>query len=58
MRTLDIKEAAALLKIHPVTLYRLVERGEVPAAKPGKKWVFVDVDLIDWLRAQYRLQAS
>jgi excisionase family DNA binding protein len=58
MQTFDIQEAAAFLKIHPVTLYRMAARGEIPAARPGKKWVFLDVDLADWLRAKYRSQAS
>ncbi|MCB5207708.1 helix-turn-helix domain-containing protein [Methylovorus mays] len=58
MRTMGIKEAAALLMVHPVTLYRMAERGEVPAAKPGKKWVFIDVDLIEWIRSKYQPQAS
>ena len=58
MQTFDIQEAAAFLKLHPVTLYRMAARGEIPAARPGKKWVFLDVDLADWLRAKYRSQAS
>lgn len=58
MITMGIKEAAALLMVHEVTLYKMAERGEVPAAKPGKKWVFIDVDLIEWLRSQYKVQAS
>lgn len=27
--------------------------GDIPGAKVGRAWVFVDVDLIDWLRQQY-----
>ncbi|PPC90948.1 MAG: hypothetical protein CTY35_14000 [Methylotenera sp.] len=57
-KTIGIKEAAELLMVHPVTLYRMAERGEVPAVKPGKRWVFVDIDLIEWLRAQYLTQTS
>ncbi|MDE2260848.1 MAG: helix-turn-helix domain-containing protein, partial [Betaproteobacteria bacterium] len=45
VRTMDIKEAAAFLMVHPITLYKMVQRGEIPAAKIGKKWVFIDVDL-------------
>jgi excisionase family DNA binding protein len=58
MRTMDIKEASAFLRIHPVTLYKMAKHGEVPAAKPGKKWVFIDVDLADWIRSKYQSQAS
>jgi excisionase family DNA binding protein len=56
--TLDVRRAAQLLHVHPVTLYRLAERGFIPAAKPGKKWVFIAVDLIEWLRSHYQSQAS
>ena len=58
MQTLDLNEAATFLRIHPVTLVRMAQRGQIPAAKPGKKWVFIDIDLAEWLRAQYAPQAS
>ncbi|MEE8362698.1 MAG: helix-turn-helix domain-containing protein [Dehalococcoidia bacterium] len=35
---LNIREAAAYLGLSPYTLYRLVERREVPAAKIGGSW--------------------
>ena len=54
MKTLDLKEAAAFLHLHPHTLEAKARAGEVPGAKPGKCWVFLEVDLADWLRAQYR----
>ena len=53
MNTLDLKGAAAFLHIHEHTLERLARNGIIPGAKPGKRWVFLDVDLADWLRAQY-----
>jgi excisionase family DNA binding protein len=55
---MGIEEAAAFLRVHRITLYRMAKHGEVPAAKPGKEWVFIDVDLVEWLRAQYQVQAS
>jgi len=54
MRTLDLNEAAQFLRMHPHTLEAKARAGEVPGAKPGKCWVFLDVDLAEWLRAQYR----
>ena len=54
---MGITEAAELLRIHPVTLSKLAHCAQVPAAKPGKEWVFIDVDLIEWLRSQYQMQA-
>lgn len=56
MKTLDLHAAAELLRIHPVTLRDKARLGEIPGAKIGKCWVFVDVDLIDYIRAQYRLR--
>jgi excisionase family DNA binding protein len=55
--TLDIDEAAALLKIHPVTLSEKASRGEIPGARIGKRWVFIAVDLITHIRSQYIQQA-
>jgi hypothetical protein len=54
MKTLNLNEAAAFLHLHPHTLEAKARAGDVPGAKPGKCWVFLDVDLADWLRAQYR----
>ncbi len=53
MKTLDLLEAAKLLKLHPQTLLQRARAGEIPAAKPGKCWVFIEEDLIDWIRSQY-----
>src|SRR5438309_10933578 len=53
MNTLDLEAAAALLHIHPVTLQEKARSGEIPGAKIGKCWVFVDVDLIDHIRSKY-----
>lgn len=57
METMNLEEAAALLKIHPVTLSCKAAQGVIPGARVGKRWVFVTVDLIDHIRAQYSLQA-
>lgn len=54
MRTLDLIEAAQFLRLHPHTLEAKARAGEVPGAKPGKCWVFLDVDLAEWLRSKYK----
>ena len=54
MHTLTLQEAARFLKIHPVTLGEMARNAQVPATKIGKCWVFVDVDLIAYIRSQYR----
>ena len=37
---LTLKEAARLLRVHPMTLYKLVRRQQVPATKLGGQWRF------------------
>ena len=53
MKTLDLLEASALLKLHPQTVLQRARSGEIPSAKPGKCWVFIEEDLIDWIRSHY-----
>ncbi len=53
MTTLNIQQAAELLNMHRVTLTRLAGTGKIPAAKPGGRWIFIEEDLIDWLRSHY-----
>lgn len=53
MKTLDLSEAADLLKLHPQTVLQRARSGDIPAAKSGKCWVFIEEDLIEWLRSQY-----
>src|SRR6266851_6834826 len=57
MSTLNLQQAAALLKIHPVTLQDKARAGEIPGAKIGRAWVFVEIDLLEYIRAQYRRRA-
>lgn len=53
MQTLDLNGAAECLKCDPETVRGLAASGEIPAAKVGRAWVFVDVDLIEWIRSKY-----
>ena len=52
MTTLNLKEAAALLKIHPVTLQDKARAGEIPGAKIGRAWVFIEIDLLEHIRSK------
>lgn len=56
MKTLTLQEAADFLKVHPVTLGEKARNGEVPGTKVGKCWIFIDVDLIAYIRSQYKGQ--
>ena len=53
MKTLNLEDAAQFLQLHPVTLQRMAKRGEVPAAKLGRRWIFLEIDLVACMRAQY-----
>jgi len=54
MTTLDLQQAAKLLHIHPVTLQTKAKAGEIPGSKIGKSWVFIESDLIEFIRSNYR----
>ncbi len=49
--TLDVTEATRYLRVHPGTIYRLAAAGELPGAKMGRAWVFIQDDLLAWLEA-------
>lgn len=53
MKTLTLKEAADVLRVHPMTLRREAAEGRVPAARAGRAWIFLEEDLLDWIRSQY-----
>lgn len=46
---LDSRQAAAILKVHPRTLQRLVHRGEIHAVHVGKLWRFRASALEAWI---------
>jgi excisionase family DNA binding protein len=52
--TLDLEEAAAILKCHPDSLRHLVKHGDVPGTKVGRAWVFVESQLMEWLEERCR----
>ena len=53
MRTFDLQEAAAFLRMNAETLRQKAKAGLIPGAKPGKRWVFFEADLVTYLRSQY-----
>jgi excisionase family DNA binding protein len=52
-RLMTIKEAAHYLRLTNSTLYKLVQKGKVPASKVGGAWRFKKGRLDDWLDSQY-----
>ena len=53
MRTLNLKEAAAFLHVSPAALRQKACSGQIHGAKPGKRWVFLEEDLVAFLRSLY-----
>jgi len=58
MKTLNLQEAADFLKMTPEGLRRLAAAGNIPAAKPGKRWCFLEDDLANYLRSLYSSPAK
>ncbi|MDW5417716.1 helix-turn-helix domain-containing protein [Iodobacter sp. CM08] len=51
MKSYDIATAAAFLNIHPTTLSELAASGELIAAKIGRAYVFLEDDLVSYVRS-------
>lgn len=51
-RMLSIAEVAEYLNISAKTVYRLIEKGELPALKVGARWRFKPEDLEAYLERQ------
>jgi hypothetical protein len=53
MRSFDLEEAAGFLRMSPAVLRLHARQGRVKAAKPGKRWVFLEDDLAAYLGQLY-----
>src|SRR5690349_12492531 len=53
MRTFGLIEASEFLKMHPEEVRRRARLGQLPGAKAGKRWVFIEDDLAAYLRSLY-----
>ncbi len=58
MKTYDITEAAEFLKVDRSTVLDLASSGDLPGAKVGRAWVFLESDLVDYLRDKVRRQTN
>lgn len=58
MSTLGVQEAAALLHVHAQTVLELAQSGELPGARIGRSWVFIEADVLEWLRLQIQRQRA
>ena len=51
---LTVKEVAEWLGVHPMTVYRKAIKGDIPAVKFGKSWLFPEDVLKAWIQSQVR----
>ncbi len=49
-----VRDAAKYLRVAPITVYRLAEKGDLPGHKVGGQWRFFRDELSHWLRARRR----
>lgn len=55
---MNLNQLAAYLQLSPQTLYRKVERGEIPGAKIGRQWRFKKAVIDEWLERTALLSPS
>lgn len=53
MESWTLEQAARFLQLHPEELRRRAKAGGIPAAKVGKRWVFLAEDLAEYVRSLY-----
>lgn len=58
VNTLNLEETARFLKVHTETVSRLAKTGQLPGAKIGRAWVFLEEDLIEYLHEQIQAQQT
>ena len=55
---MNLNQLAAYFQLFPQTLYRKVERGEIPGAKIGRQWRFKKTVIDEWLEQTALLSPS
>ena len=58
VKTYDIHEAADFFKIDRSSALDLAGSGDLPGAKVGRAWVFLESDLVEYLRDRVRRQTT
>lgn len=49
---MTVQDVAAYLNVDPKTVYRMVNRGDLPGFKVGGIWRFQREDIDDWIAKQ------
>lgn len=58
MRTFALLECADFLKVDRNKVLKLAGRGELPGAKIGRAWVFLEDDVVTYLRKNIQEQTA
>ena len=48
-KVLTLEEVAELLRVHPITIYRLLRERRIPAFKIGSEWRFNRESIEKWI---------
>jgi excisionase family DNA binding protein len=51
---IDAERAGQILKLHPKTVKRLVQGGQLPGFRIGRAWRFRESSLDQWMRSQLK----
>ena len=46
---MTVEEVARYLRVHTMTIYRLIQRGDLPAMRVGRGWRFKKDQIDRWL---------
>jgi excisionase family DNA binding protein len=57
-KTFDIDECADFLKVDRNTALKLAQQGDLPGARIGRAWVFLEDDIVEYLRVRVRQQMT
>lgn len=52
---LTLKELSRYLKISKPTLYKMVQKGKIPALKIASQWRFKKEDINSWIEKQKKI---
>ena len=53
MNAFNLEQAAAFLQMNAEELRARAKRGAIPGAKIGRRWVFLEDDLVEHVRSKY-----
>ncbi|MCO1349982.1 helix-turn-helix domain-containing protein (plasmid) [Burkholderia vietnamiensis] len=56
MRTFDLQECADFLKVDRTTAMKLAQQGDIVGARIGRAWVFLEDDVVAFLRERAQQQ--